>query len=164
MKSDTFVLVGPMGVGKTTVGRKLATALNTEFRDTDQIFVRRHGPISEFFATQGEERFRELERAIVDEAIGSAGVVATGGGVVLDAANRSKLKSATVLYLSTDGTHMANRLKQGKRPLIENGLADWKRIYDERRALYESVADMTLDCSGKPIKVTVEEIVEAIGA
>jgi shikimate kinase len=57
---------------------------------------------------------------------------------------------------------MAKRLSQGKRPLIENGLADWKRIYDERKPLYESVADLTIDCSGTPIKATVEEILAAL--
>jgi shikimate kinase len=162
MQSETIVLVGPMGVGKTTVGRKLASALNLDFRDTDQLFVKLHGSISLFFELHGEAKFREIESQIVDEALDSAGVIATGGGVVLDAANRAKLESATVVYLSTDGTHMAKRLSQGKRPLIENGLSDWKRIYDQRRALYEEVSDLTFDCSGKPIKVTVEEIVEAL--
>lgn len=151
-----------MGVGKTTVGRKLASALQTDFRDTDQIFTSRHGSISEFFQVSGEAEFRKIERLIVDQAIREPGVVATGGGVVLSEDTRQALKATTVIYLKTDGTHMAKRLSQGKRPLIENGLADWKRIYDERRPLYEAVADFTVDCSGVAIKATVEEILTAI--
>ena len=151
-----------MGVGKTTVGRKLASALQVDFRDTDHIFTSRHGSIADFFKASGEEEFRKLERSIVDEAIRDPGVVSTGGGAVLSEENRSALKATTVVYLKTDGTHMAKRLSQGKRPLIENGLADWKRIYDERKPLYESVADLTIDCSGTPIKATVEEILAAI--
>ena len=162
MENRTIVLVGPMGVGKTTVGRKLASALQVDFRDTDHIFTSRHGSISEFFKHSGESEFRKLERSIVDEAINLPGVVSTGGGVVLSEETRSALKNATVVYLKTDGTHMAKRLSQGKRPLIENGLVDWKRIYDERKPLYESVADLTIDCSGTPIKVTVDEILNAI--
>jgi shikimate kinase len=57
---------------------------------------------------------------------------------------------------------MAKRLSQGKRPLIENGLSDWKRIYDERKPVYEKVADFTIDCSGIPIKATVEQILKAL--
>ena len=162
METRTLVLVGPMGVGKTTVGRKLASALQIDFRDTDQIFTSRHGSISEFFQLSGEVEFRKIESQIVDEAIREPGVVSTGGGVVLSEDTRQALKATTVIYLKTDGTHMAKRLSQGKRPLIENGLADWKRIYDERKPLYEAVADVTIDCSGAAIKATVEEILTAI--
>lgn len=163
MSGETIVLVGPMGVGKTTVGKKLATLLEMEFCDTDRLFTDRFGSISEFFAEAGEQRFRELEKIIVAEAISRSAVVATGGGVVLCADTREKLSKTTVIYLKTDGTHMANRLSQGKRPLIENGLADWKRIYDDRKALYEQVADITIDCSGQPIRETVSEIRQALG-
>jgi shikimate kinase len=140
----------------------VASALQIDFRDTDQIFTTRHGSISEFFQLSGEDEFRKIERQIVDESIREPGVVSTGGGVVLSEENRQALKATTVIYLKTDGTHMAKRLSQGKRPLIENGLADWKRIYDERKPLYESVADVTIDCSGVAIKATVEEILTAL--
>ncbi len=162
MQKQTIVLVGPMGVGKTTVGRKLAANLELDFRDTDLIFKSQHGPIDVFFAEHGEPEFRRIEGEIVEAAIAQPGVVATGGGVVLSAQTRQKLKQTTVVYLSTDGTHMAQRLSQGKRPLIQNGLADWKRIYSDRKPLYEEVADLTIDCSGQPIKVTVTEIIEAL--
>ena len=162
MQSDVIVLVGPMGVGKTTVGKRLASTLNIDFRDTDRIFVERHGPISDFFEQKGEAEFRTLEESIVAEAITIPGVVATGGGSVLSDETRVKLKSATVVYLMTDGTHMANRLSQSKRPLIRNGLSDWKQIYDQRRPIYEKVADITVDCSGQAIRETVSAIVKAL--
>lgn len=162
MDKQTIVLVGPMGVGKTTVGRKLAASLELDFRDTDLIFKSQYGPIDLFFAEHGESKFRTLEGAIVEEAISQPGVVATGGGVVLSESTREKLKGTIVIYLSTDGTHMAQRLSQGKRPLIQNGLADWKRIYSDRKPLYEAVADFTIDCSGQPIRATVTEIIEVL--
>lgn len=162
MKPAVIVLVGPMGVGKTTVGKRLASTLNLEFRDTDRIFVERFGSIEEFFELRGEESFRRLEEQIVSEAITRPGVVATGGGAVLSQDTRDALKHTHVIYLKTDGTHMANRLSQGKRPLIRNGLADWKRIYDERRPIYEAIANQTVDCSGQAIRETVNEIVEAL--
>ena len=155
-------MVGPMGVGKTTVGRKLASSLEADFRDTDQIFTGRHGSIAEFFAESGEQEFRRIEREIVFEAIREPGVVSTGGGAVLDEETQKAIASTTVVYLKTDGTHMAKRLSQGKRPLIENGLSDWKRIYDERKPVYEKIADYTIDCSGIPIKATVEQILKAL--
>ena len=158
-----IVLVGPMGVGKTTVGKKLASALGLSFRDTDALFNKEFGNIAEFFRNHGEERFREIETSIVAKALSEPGVIATGGGVVLAEENRKLLSNATVVYLSTDGTHMAKRISQGSRPLLGNGLTDWNRIYAERKPLYEMVADITIDSSGHPIKQTVIEIREALG-
>ncbi len=161
-KSDVIVLIGPMGVGKSTVGKKLANAIGVEFRDTDSIFVKAHGAISEFFETHGEEAFRKIEEQIVADAIAIGGVVATGGGAVLSASTRDRLRNATVVYLATDGTHMAKRLSQGSRPLLKNGLSDWNRIYAERKPIYSEIADVTIDSSGHPIKQTVTEIREAL--
>lgn len=162
-KEQVIVLVGPMGVGKTTVGKKLANALGLDFRDTDALFTKEHGNITEFFAKHGEDRFRELEASIIAEALSQPGVIATGGGAVLTEANREAMSGATVVYLATDGTHMAKRISQGSRPLLKNGLTDWNRIYSARKPLYEQVADITIDSSGHPIKQTVIEIREALG-
>lgn len=151
-----------MGVGKTTVGKKLANALELSFVDTDASFVRTHGSINEFFSTHGEHEFRNIEEQLLNEALEANGVVATGGGIVLSEANRSKLKQATVIYLKTDGTHMAKRLSQGNRPLLRNGFSDWTEIYNSRKPLYEAVADIVIDCSGHPIRQTVEDIREAL--
>ena len=161
-KSEVIVLVGPMGVGKSTVGRKLANSIGVDFRDTDSIFVKLHGSISEFFEANGEAKFRAIEEQIVADAISQPGVVATGGGAVLSESTRQLLKSATVVYLATDGTHMGKRLSQGSRPLLKNGLSDWTKIYNERKPIYAGIADVTIDSSGHPIKQTVSEIREAL--
>lgn len=155
---QAIVLVGPAGVGKTTVGKKLATALARTFLDTDALFVRDHGPISNFFEHHGEAAFRRLEEDYLAFAISKNAVVATGGGAVISSTNRNALKDATVVYLKTDGTHMAKRLSQGTRPLLKNGMDDWRSLYEQRKSLYEEVADITIDCSGHPIKQTVSEI------
>lgn len=161
-KAEVIVLVGPMGVGKSTVGRKLANSIGVDFVDTDATFVKQHGPITEFFAEHGEAKFRELEEHLVAQSISKPGVVATGGGSVLSENTRQALKDVTVVYLSTNGTHMAKRLSQGSRPLLQNGLSDWNRIYAERKPIYEAIADVTIDSSGHPIKQTVIEIREAL--
>lgn len=161
-KSEVIVLIGPMGVGKSTVGKKLANTIGVAFRDTDSIFVKAHGAISDYFELHGEAAFRKIEEQIVAEAISAGGVVATGGGAVLSEITRERLRNTTVVYLSTDGTHMAKRLSQGNRPLLKNGLSDWNRIYAERKPIYASIADVTIDSSGHPIKQTVSEIREAL--
>ena len=162
-KSSVVVLVGPMGVGKTTVGKKLAKALKVPFIDTDAVVVAEHGEISQIFETQGEPAFRALEEAAVAAAIIEPSVVATGGGVVLSAVTRERLKAVTVVYLSTDGRHIKSRLTGGKRPLLKNGFDDWTRIYDERKPIYESVADITINTSGQSLAATLAAIKEQLG-
>jgi shikimate kinase len=162
-KSSVVVLVGPMGVGKTTVGKKLAKALKVPFIDTDAVVVAEHGEISQIFETQGEPAFRALEEATVAAAITEPSVVATGGGVVLSELTRERLKAATVVYLSTDGRHIKSRLTGGKRPLLKNGFDDWTRIYDERKPIYESVADITINTSGQSLAATLAAIKEQLG-
>ena len=157
-RAEVIVLVGPMGVGKTTVGRKLAKTLGLRFIDTDAVIVDLHGPIPEIFETQGEPAFRVLEEQALAQAVSKPGVVATGGGVVLREANQQLLKNTTVVYLSTDGKHISSRLQHGSRPLIKDGLADWRRIYEERKPIYESVANFEIDTSGQPLKDTVNAI------
>jgi shikimate kinase len=162
-KSSVVVLVGPMGVGKTTVGKKLAKALKVPFIDTDAVVVAEHGEISQIFETQGEPAFRALEEAAVAAAITEPSVVATGGGVVLSELTRERLRAATVVYLSTDGRHIKSRLTGGKRPLLKNGFDDWTRIYDERKPIYESVADITINTSGQSLAATLAAIKEQLG-
>lgn len=156
---DVIVLIGPMGVGKTTIGKKLARALKLPFQDTDVLFTNQHGSIADFFASQGEERFRELESQIVISALAQSGVLATGGGAVLNPATQAALKDrATVIYLSTDGRHMGSRLAHGSRPLLTNGLESWREIYEARKPVYEAVADFEIDTSSKPLAAVIDEI------
>lgn len=158
MSSRVVVLVGPMGVGKTTIGKKLARALKLPFIDTDALIVAEHGPIPEIFAQRGESEFRRLEEEAVNAALAEPAVVATGGGAVLSELTRSRLGRATVVYLSTDGRHMASRLANGNRPLLQNGIEDWRRIYDERKPIYEQIADLTVNTSNQSMASALDEI------
>ena len=162
-KPEVIVLVGPMGVGKTTVGRKLAKALKVPFVDTDALFIAKHGAIADYFENHGEISFRAQEELVLAQAISAPGVVATGGGAVLSELSRSRLTATTVVYLSTDGKHIASRIKNGNRPLLKNGLDDWQRIYDARKPIYESVCDFNINTSGQPLNATVAEIREKVG-
>jgi len=152
-----------MGVGKTTIGRKLAKALKLPFIDSDNLIVEEHGPIPAIFEELGESEFRRLEENALAKAIGQPAVVATGGGAVLSALTRERLKAVTVLYLSTDGKHIASRLKNGNRPLIQNGVEDWRRIYAERKPLYLATADFEINTSGQPINSSIQEIIMKLG-
>ena len=161
-KTDVIVLIGPMGVGKSTVGKKLARALKVPFCDTDNLIEQEHGKISNYFADHGEDAFREVEHLALARALRSPGIVATGGGAVLLEKSRELLKNATVVYLATDGKHMGSRLRNGSRPLLKNGMEDWKRIYDSRKSIYESTADVKIDTSGHPLAQTISEIRERL--
>ncbi len=161
--SDVIVLIGPMGVGKTTIGRKLAKALKLQFIDTDNLITDEHGPIPAIFEERGEAVFRRFEEDAMEKAIRSNAVVATGGGAVISELTRKRLKAVTVIYLSTDGKHIASRLKNGNRPLIQNGVEDWRRIYDERKPLYLETADFEINTSGQQINATIQDIIERLG-
>jgi len=158
-----IVLVGPMGVGKTTVGKKLAKVLKVPFIDTDSLVVAEHGDITKIFESFGEAKFRSYEEDAVATALNTLAVVATGGGAVLSSLTRERLKQAIVIYLSSDGRHMGARLAHGSRPLIKKGIDDWRRIYDERKPTYESVADFNILVSGLSLSATVAKIREFVG-
>jgi shikimate kinase len=162
-KSDVIVLVGPMGVGKSTVGKKLARALKVPFSDTDSIIIEEHGPIDEIFSSKGENFFREVEHQALAKALSQSGIVATGGGAVLLEKSQRLLKDVTVVYLATDGRHIGSRLRKSSRPLIKNGLDDWRRIYEARKETYSKVADLEINTSGHPLVKTISEIRERLG-
>lgn len=160
--TGAIVLVGPMGVGKTTIGKKLAKRLALPFIDTDAVIAKRFGPIPEIFAQHGEAIFREYEEQCVMDSIFEPAVVATGGGAVLSERSRAAFTQTVVVYLTTDGQHMASRLSGGNRPLLKDGISDWRRIFESRRSLYEQVADLTIDTSRIALKSIVEEIVSEL--
>lgn len=158
--TPAVVLVGPMGAGKTKVGRRVARILGVDFIDTDRAVVAEHGPIAQLFAEHGEPHFRALERAAVVRALQSDGVVSLGGGAVLDADTRRDLADQRVVFLTVTARAVESRLGSGKRPLIRNGVADWQRIFDERRDIYDEVSDLTIDTSQRPFDSIAEEVAE----
>jgi shikimate kinase len=160
--AQAIVLVGPMGAGKSSIGRRVARELGIPFTDTDTLVVRDHGAIAELFATQGEARFREFERAAVKEALARGGVVALGGGAVLDADTRRDLEDHRVVLLTVSPGIVRGRIQGAARPLLiddEDPVARWETIYESRRPLYAEVADVTFDTSTGPLALVVADII-----
>jgi shikimate kinase len=143
-----IVLVGPPGAGKTTVGELIARALGVTFRDTDADVVAVAGkPVPDIFVDDGEPHFRELEAAAVATALESFdGVLALGGGAVLDETTRARLAGHTVVYLSVELADAVKRTGlQGGRPLLSvNPRATLRHLLDQRRPLYQEVARLTV--------------------
>lgn len=162
MLQRPIVLIGPMGVGKTTIGKKLGRRLGLPFVDTDVIVTNAHGDIPEIFEKEGESAFRNYEEQALREALEVVQVVATGGGAVLSGTNQRMLENAVVIYLSTSGLHMKSRLENGNRPLLKNGIADWKAIYETRKPLYERLATFEIDTSAAGLGKTMDAICEKL--
>lgn len=154
----TLVLIGPMGSGKTTYGRKLAKRLGLRFVDTDKTIAHSHGPITEIFAQHGEEYFRDLETAALEQALEGGGVIATGGGVVLREKNLDLIRNHTVIYLETSAAHTANRLDSSRRPLLAGGPDRWSEIFESRRSRYEAAASARVFTGGKAIGKVMTEL------
>lgn len=148
MSGPLIVLVGPMGVGKSTVGELLADRLGTGYRDTDADVVATAGkPIPEIFYDEGEEHFRELERQAVHTAVAEhTGVLSLGGGAVLDDTTRALLAGRPVVYLSMDVEEAVKRVGLNTaRPLLAvNPRRQWRELMDARRHLYTEVARVTV--------------------
>jgi shikimate kinase len=157
---DTIVLIGPMGAGKTSVGRRVAKQLRVPFTDTDAVLAREQGPIPDLFAQHGEDGFRRLERDAVRAALASGGVVSLGGGAVLHPETRADLARARVVLLTVAPEAVAGRIRGSSRPLLqgEDALARWRDIYAARRPVYEELADITFDTSRGPLQSVVDAV------
>ena len=157
-------LIGPMGSGKTAVGRRLATLLGIEFIDSDAEIEKRTGvDVRYIFEKEGEARFRERERDVIADLTALEGVViATGGGVILDPANRERLaKTGTVVYLETTVDTLVRRTKSTKtRPLLMNDdpRAVLERLMVTRRPLYEQTADLRVETTGRQVRAVALDI------
>jgi len=159
---ENIVFIGPMGAGKTTLGKKIAKELNLEFTDTDKLVAGEHGAISKLFETKGEEYFRELETAALRRALDLGGVISTGGGIVLREVNRKMLSGQVVIFLDTAAEHVLGKVNLSKRPLLKNNPESWTKIYNERLAIYQSLATATIFTGGRGIRTLMNEIREVI--
>ncbi|HSP52819.1 MAG TPA: shikimate kinase [Cryobacterium sp.] len=155
-----LVFIGPMAAGKTRIGRRVAKALEVPFIDTDQRIVDEHGPITDIFEQHGEEHFRVIERQAVARALTEQAVVSLGGGAVLDPETQADLAGCSVVYLSVSARAVGARIGGAKRPLLKGGIADWKRIYADRRPIYETLAGIRFDTSHRPLDAIADDVVK----
>ena len=159
-------LVGPMGAGKSAVGRNLARALHLNFADSDDEIEARTGvDIPFIFEKEGEGGFRKREIAAIDDLSRTEGIVlATGGGAVVSPENRSHLGGrGFVVYLYTTVEQQVSRTAKGReRPLLERG--DPRCILEDllatRDPLYREIADLVVETDGRKVRSVVEEIIE----
>ena len=158
----TIAVIGPMGAGKSSIGRQVARALGEPFADTDALIVAEHGPIPELFARIGEPGFRTIEREVVRAALDAGGVVALGGGAVLDPATRALLSTCTVVLLTVSEEAIGPRIAGGGRPLLADGVDSWRRILAERLPVYQALADVVVDTSRRPMTTIAAELAERL--
>ncbi len=162
------VLVGPMGSGKSTVAGLLAEAYGVTARDTDTDVEAAEGrSISDIFVESGEDHFRELERAAVAAALASHdGVLALGGGAVLDPSTRGLLADHRVVFLRVGLSEAVKRVGLGVgRPLLLGNIRSRiKALLDERTPIYESVADISVDTDERSPQDVADEIRKALEA
>lgn len=163
-KPQNLFLVGPMGAGKSAVGRQLARLMHMEFVDSDDEIENRTGvDISFIFEKEGEEGFRNREANVIDELSARQGIVlATGGGAVLDPQNRSHLGGrGFVIYLHTTVRQQLARTRRGRnRPLLDG--KDKAKVLEDlmaiRDPLYREIADLVVPTDGRRVKDVAAEI------
>ena len=161
-------LIGPMGAGKSTIGRQLAQMLGMEFMDSDSVIEERAGAdIDWIFDVEGEAGFRKREERIINELTQGQGVVlSTGGGSILSKDNRNVLSArGIVIYLETTIDKQFERTQRDrKRPLLQND--DPRKTLEElakiRNPLYEEIADITLQTDDQAAKLFATNIIEMI--
>ncbi len=162
------ILIGPPGAGKTTVGMLLAEKLGVSFTDTDAEIESAAGkPVGDIFVEDGEPAFRELERAAVATALASSdGVVAVGGGAVMDPRTRESLRGRRVVYLETGFAVAAQRVGLGQaRPLLlRNPRGTLKALLDQRLPVYSQLAWITVGTDDADPGQLADELAARISA
>jgi shikimate kinase len=162
------IFIGPMGSGKSTIGKAVASALGLPFRDTDSIIEEREEmPVSQIFIDQGEEYFRAVEKKVLrDELLNDGSILALGGGapISVDAQSALKVSSSPVIYLDISLASVAPRIGFNRdRPLLlHNPRGQWQTLMEVRRPIYESIANIVIDVNGKSQKQIVKEALGAL--
>jgi shikimate kinase len=164
-QAPNVYMVGMMGAGKTTVGRMLARKLQLPFVDSDQEVEARCGvKVPVIFDLEGEAGFRAREAQVIAELTARTGILlATGGGVVLDAQNRERLaQTGTVIYLRARPEDLYRRVRGDRnRPLLAtpDPLARLRELYAQRDPLYQEIAHITVDTGSQGITILVRALV-----
>lgn len=163
-------LVGPMGAGKSTIGRYLADKLKMQFYDSDSVIEESCGAdIAWIFDIEGEDGFRKREERTIEDLTEKQGIIlATGGGVVESDFNRTRLAGrGAVVYLHASLAQQLNRTeKDKKRPLLQVEQSEKQGVLEKlcavRSPLYEEVADYTVDTEGKSVRGIANEIIQFV--
>ena len=165
---QNLFLVGPMGAGKSAVGRQLARLLHLDFVDSDEEIESRTGvDIPFIFEKEGEDGFRKREAKVIEDLSQKDGIVlATGGGAVMDPHNRNHLGArGFVIYLHTSVDQQLARTRKGRdRPLLDND--DPRTVLEAlmatREPLYREIADLTVETDGRKVRAVANEILERL--
>ena len=161
---NNIFIIGPMGAGKSTIGRQLAEALSFRFEDSDHEIQRRTGvDISTIFEYEGEEGFRNREQQAIADLTNQEGIVlATGGGAILREVSRQNLAArGVVIYLHCSPEQQFSRTNRDRnRPLLqtEDPLERLRQLMDEREPLYRQVADLVVSTEKRGTASVVKEI------
>lgn len=160
-----IILIGPMGAGKSSVGKSLAQVLKMDFYDSDEEIEKSTGvDIGWIFDVEGEEGFRKRERAVLEELTAKSNIVlATGGGSILEVENQLILMSnGTLIYLHVSLSSQDHRtLNDSRRPMLrtQNRLEVLKKLYAEREPIYEALADYSIYTDNRSVQAVVDDIV-----
>lgn len=164
----SLFLTGPMGAGKSTIGRQLSKQLKMPFYDSDHEIEQRTGvDIPLIFELEGEAGFRKREAAVIDDLSQQESIVlATGGGAIIDPQNRNRLGArGFVIYLNTSVDQQLSRTRKGRdRPLLQNDdpRAVLEALMATREPLYREIADMTVDTDCRKVRDVVKEILDRL--
>ena len=162
---SNITLIGMPGVGKSTIGVIAAKVLGYRFLDTDLLIQETYGMLlSEIIAQRGVDGFLEAENKVLSGITANKCIIATGGSAVYGTEAMQNLKSqGTIIWLKLDYEHLSSRLGdlKGRGVVLREG-QDLRALYDERTALYERYADITINEQGLGIEETVEQLVKRV--
>ena len=163
-----YVLCGMMGAGKTTIAKSLSARTGRSWLDTDDVIAKKHGKISDIFASHGEGYFRDLETELSKSFDKQDGlIISTGGGFVLREENvRALKKNGIIIYLRARKETLVSRLKKdGERPLLEGETSIEEKVeglLNARSSVYEKAADLVVDVDDKTPEKIAEEIIISV--